>query len=51
MTRMTFGVSASPFAANMAVQQNASDLAVQYPLAAEAVVKPFYVDDCLVQIQ
>ena len=47
MTRMTFGVSASPFAANMAVQQNASDLAVQYPLAAEAVVKSFYVDDCL----
>ena len=47
MTRITFGVSASPFAANMAVMQNETDLAVRYPLASEAVHKSFYVDDCL----
>ena len=47
MTRVTFGVSASPFAANMAIQQNARDLAVQYALAAKAVTKSFYVDDCM----
>ena len=47
MTCVTFGVSASPFAANMAVKQNAKDLAVQYPLAAQAVSQSFYVDDCL----
>ena len=47
MTRVTFGVSASSFAANMAVKQNAIDLAHEYPLAAEAVEKSFYVDDGL----
>ena len=29
MTRVTFGVAASSFAANMAVKQNAQDLAVE----------------------
>ena len=33
MTRLTFGVSASSFEANMAVKQNAMDFALQYPLA------------------
>ena len=47
MTRLTFGVSASSFAANMAMKQNAVDHAVRYPRAAEAVEKSFYVDDCL----
>ena len=47
MTRLTFGVSASSFAANMAVKQNACDLSAQYPLAAQAVERSFYVDDCL----
>lgn len=47
MTRVTFGVSASPFAANMVVKQNALDHSVPFPLAAEAVSKFFYVDDCL----
>ena len=47
MTRVTFGVSASPFAANMAAKQNATDLAMQYPLATEVVSRSFYVDDCL----
>ena len=47
MTRVTFGIAASSFAANMCVKQNASDFAQQYPLAAKAVDKSFYVDDGL----
>ena len=47
MTRVTFGVSASSFAANMVVLQNANDHSSQYPLAAQTVKKSFYVDDCL----
>ena len=47
MTRVTFGVAASSFAANMAVKQNARDLACKYPLAAQTVESSFYVDDCL----
>ena len=46
MTRVTFSVSASSFAANMSVHQNAIDLASEYPLAAKAV-KESYVDDGL----
>lgn len=46
MTRITFGVSASSFAANMSVRQNALDHSNKYPLAAEAVERSFYVDDC-----
>ncbi len=45
--RMTFGVSASSFAANMTVKQNAIDHATNYPLAANAVNCSFYVDDGL----
>ena len=44
MTRVTFGVSASSFAANMAVKQNALD---HFPAASEVVHKSFYVNDCL----
>ena len=47
MTRVTFGVSASSFAANMAVKRNALDFALQYPLAAKIVDDSFYVDDAL----
>ena len=47
MTRVTFGVSASCFAANMAVKQNAIDFVDEYPLAAKVVETSFYVDDCL----
>ena len=45
--RMTFGVSASSFAANMSLRQNALDLAHEFPLASKAVEDNFYVDDCL----
>ncbi len=47
MTRVTFGVSASSFIANMVVKQNALDFALEYPQAAEVVRKCFYVDDGL----
>ena len=47
MTRVTFGVSASSFAANMTVRQNALDFAMDYPLAFNAVKDNFYVDDGL----
>ena len=47
MTRVTFGVSASSFAANMSVRKNAADLAHKYPLTAKAVDESFYVDDGL----
>ena len=47
MTRVTFGVSASSFVANMCIKQNALDHASVYPLAAKAVENSFYVDDGL----
>ena len=47
MTRVMFGVSASPFAANMAVRQNVIDNASEFPLAVKAVFNSFYVDDGL----
>ena len=48
MTRVTFGVASSSFAANMAVKQNAFDHSNEFPLAAAAVHTSFYVDDGLV---
>ena len=47
MTRVTFGVSASSFAVNMSLQQNANDFAHEFPLAVQAVHRSFYVDDGL----
>ena len=47
MTLVTFGVSASSFAANMFVKQNAVDLALEYPLAVNVVHTAFYVVDGL----
>ena len=47
MTRVTFGVSASSFAANMSVKRNAMDHTLEFPEAAKAVETAFYVDDCL----
>ncbi len=43
MTRLTFGVSASSFAANMSVKQNAT----KYPLTARVIEESIYVDDCI----
>ena len=46
MNRVTFGVSASSFAANMSVKQNTLDHEHKFPLA-RVVDDSFYVDDCL----
>ena len=47
MTRLTFGVSASSFVANMALRQNALNLSETHPRAARAALESFYVDDGL----
>ena len=47
IARLTFGVSASAYAANMSVKKNALDLTLEYPQAAKVVEQSFYVDDCL----
>ena len=47
MRRATFGVLASCFVANMAVKQNAIELADKYALAVDAVHNSFYADDGL----
>ena len=47
MTGVTFGVSASSFAANMSLEQNVLDFAIDYPQAAKVVEDSFYVDDGL----
>ncbi len=47
MTRITFGVSASSFAANMSVKQNSLYFETEYPQATQAVKNSFYVDDGL----
>ena len=48
MTRLTFGVCASSFAANMALRQNALDHQLEFPRAAKATLEAFYVGDGLV---
>uniref|UniRef100_A0A1X7VK90 Reverse transcriptase domain-containing protein n=1 Tax=Amphimedon queenslandica TaxID=400682 RepID=A0A1X7VK90_AMPQE len=48
MTRLTFGVSESCFAAIMSAKQNAVDHCSEFPSAAKIVRKSFYVDDGLI---
>ena len=50
MARLTFGVSASSFAANMCVKRSAINHALEFPLTAKAVDESFYVDDVLVGV-
>ena len=47
ITKLTFGVSASPFATIMAMKQNALDHQRMYPLATQDVIDSFYVDNGL----
>ena len=47
MTRLTFGVTSSPFIAAETLRHIATDNAKLYPQAAEVVPKNFYVNDCL----
>ena len=46
MTRVTFGVTSSPFLATQVLRQVAKDHGKQYPRAAK-IISNFYVDDCL----
>ena len=47
MTRVTFGVTSSPFLATQVLCQVAKDHKNQYPRAAK-IISNFYVDDCLI---
>ena len=47
MTRVTFGVTASPYLAMRSLQQTAHDHQKLYPIAAPLVLNSFYVDDLL----
>ena len=47
MTRLTFGITASSFAANMALKQNAINHRDSHPKAYQEVIGSFYVDDGL----
>ena len=47
MKCLTFGVASSPYLATQVLHQAASDLREKYPLAADTIVRSFYVDDCL----
>ena len=47
MTRLTFGVTSSPFLASKVLRQVADDYEESYPRAAAVVRSNFYVDDCL----
>ena len=47
MTRLTFGVSASSFAANMALRRNTIDYKESHSQAYQVVLDSFYVDDGL----
>lgn len=47
MTRLTFGVTPSPFLATKVLHQLASDYCATHPAAANAIRRDFYVDDLL----
>ena len=47
MTRVTFGVSASPYLAVKTLQQTAADHGQDNPIAAQHIRESFYVDDLL----
>ncbi len=47
MTRLTFGVTCSPFLAVQVLRQLAEDYVDEFPEAAKAILSSFYVDDFL----
>ena len=51
MTRVTFGVSASPYLAIKTLQQTAKDHGADYPTASKHITSSFYVDDLLAGAQ
>ena len=49
-TRLTFGVSASSYAAYMSLKQNILNHSKSHPQAAQAALKSFYIDDGLLGV-
>ena len=47
MTRLTFGVTSSPFLATQTLRKLADDYSSELPQVAQTVHTSFYVDDCL----
>ena len=47
MTRLTFGITTSPYLASQVLRQLASDYKDDFPRAADLIHKAFYMDDCL----
>ncbi|XP_046966958.1 uncharacterized protein LOC124534969 [Vanessa cardui] len=47
LTRVTFGTASAPYLAVKTLQQVAHDDGADYPMAAETILKSFYVDDFL----
>ena len=47
MTRLTFGITSSPYLAMQVLRQVAQDHGKEFPRAAHIVGTTFYVDDCL----
>ena len=47
MTRLTFGITSSPFLAMQAHRLLAKDYKSKFPRASEIIEKQFYVDDCI----
>ena len=47
MTRVTFGISASPYLAIRTLQQTARDHGTEHPIASDHIYRSFYVDDLL----
>lgn len=45
LLRVTFGVSAAPYLAVKSLQQTSKDYGNKYPLAADRIVRDFYIDD------
>ena len=50
MSRLTFGVTCSPYLATQVLRQIAEDYQTEFPEAARAIEEFFYVDDCLLSI-
>ncbi|XP_055381380.1 uncharacterized protein LOC129611975 [Condylostylus longicornis] len=47
LTTVTFGTKSAPFLATRVLQQLATDERIRYPLASQATLESFYVDDLL----
>ena len=51
MSRLTFGISSSPFLASQMLKQMAEDYHLKFPVAAQVIKDCFYVDDVLTGAQ